>query len=366
MTTTPPASQHLGDVPVIGSTVEAFFAQLGEAQARFVRVVSEAGAWLDNEPIELAELAAHQARLTQQLFDAQRSILRRRADVESGANCIAERSELEAQALVDAALRDAAAICTDLDEVTAFGDVLAMRRHGRDPTPPVPVERGLAHDETGADPAEQQLQALLDQWWRMEVERGEAMIDGARARAAVRLHLAEIEAGEIHETARAVSAAPMAAQAVNGAGDVAAEPSGHSDAIDWPDAPQLLASVPTLPMNPPPMVCELGEALDLTDQAGLDALLVSFIDALREPPADADTSEAPADETSNATAPQSPDGTRAAPAHVVATQDAFDRFWGSGHGRAAQRGTREWVFVQILLPMVAVVAVLTLVLAWIG
>src|SRR5262245_60652699 len=105
MTTTPPAANgHVDDVPTIHrAEVEAFFSQMADAQARFVRAVSDAGAWLDGETVELAELAAVQARLTQQLFDAQRSILRRRADNESRANWIAQRSEAEAQALVDEA-----------------------------------------------------------------------------------------------------------------------------------------------------------------------------------------------------------------------------------------------------------------------
>src|SRR5262245_6095447 len=219
MTTTPPPASHVDDEPAFRTPeVEACLYQLTEAQADFVRVVSDAGGWLDGEAIELAELAAHQTRLTQQLFDAQRSILRRRADAEVQANHIARTTERDARTLMDAALADASAMCADLDEITAFGDVLAMSRHERAVAPPVPIEDVLP--DTEADTAERQLQALLDEWWRLEVEHGKATIDDANARAAVSLHLAQIEAAEIREAASAVTSAARV-------GEVAAEPEQH-------------------------------------------------------------------------------------------------------------------------------------------
>jgi hypothetical protein len=49
---------------------------------------------------------------------------------------------------------------------------------------------------------------------------------------------------------------------------------------------------------------------------------------------------------------------------TAAPQEAFDRFWGLRSARSA--GGRDWMFPQLLLPAVAVIAVLALVLAVVG
>jgi hypothetical protein len=49
---------------------------------------------------------------------------------------------------------------------------------------------------------------------------------------------------------------------------------------------------------------------------------------------------------------------------TAAPQEAFDRFWEPKSARSA--GGRDWVFPQLLLPAVAVIAVLALVLAVVG
>ena len=49
---------------------------------------------------------------------------------------------------------------------------------------------------------------------------------------------------------------------------------------------------------------------------------------------------------------------------TAAPQEAFDRFWGTLTARGS--GGRDWLFVQVLFPAVAVIAVLALVLAVVG
>lgn len=364
--TPPPSTQNTDDLTVVRTAVvDAFLSNLTDAQAGFVRSVADATTWLGEESAGLAQCAALHARLTQQMFDAQRAILRRRADTDAAARQCDESAEIEAAAIVDAALAEAAELCSDLDEVTAFGDVLAMRRDGRDPSSPELIESVATDGDRRVEASEQHLQTLLDEWWRLEVERGKDTLDDATARAAVCLHLADIEAGEIREAARVVNATRALEDEAETPADVGAE----LEQIDVasPVTPIDDPAPSQLPLGSSPIVYELDAALDTADSAGLDALLASFLDALRDPPADVMTSDADVDtnEASNASSSTVPPRATSS-ASPAGPQDAFDHFWGSGHGRVVHRSVRDWLFVQILLPMVAVVAVLALVLAWIG
>lgn len=368
--TPPPTDQHVAEqeVPVAhASAVEAFFANLTDAQSRFVRTVADATTWLDDADVDLAQYAALHARLTQQIFDAQRAILRKRADSDAAALRVGRSAEAEAQRLVDDALAEAAVLCADLEEVTAFGDVLAMRRDGREPSPPALIENVEPDTDRRVEATERQLQGLLDDWWSAEVERANTRLDEAQARAAVCLHLARIEAGEILEAARAVSAAAIVDDSRPATDDDDNGPAATGEDLESHPSPspsQLSSPVPLLPSaSAPPVLVELDAVLDVADPVGLEALLASLLDALRDPPADVTTSDADATDGEASNADVSAGHSETAVA--AAPQDAFDRFWSAGHARV-RRGTREWFLMQVMLPMVAVVAVLALVLAWIG
>ena len=91
--------------------VETYFDRLTREQARFVDAVAEARRLIDGEPGQLAKTAALQGRLTQQFLDAQRSILRGRADVDAKVARIAEDAEAEADAIVATADGQATEMC---------------------------------------------------------------------------------------------------------------------------------------------------------------------------------------------------------------------------------------------------------------
>jgi hypothetical protein len=197
--------------------------------------------------------------------------------------------------------------------------------------------------------ARRQLRELLDSWWEAEKQEAKAAVDDATARAAMRVHTAKIEAGEI-----AILVPPAAT----------------------PQAPDVYRYQPPAAL-PAPMV----SALDETDHEHLDDVLAHLLDELDSgpkvpvPPKASD--ETVADQTvaallgtpwlppalrSSAVAPTSPAPTDSLHDRSDAPQEAFDRFWGAFGGA----GTRRWMFPQLVLPAVAVVAVLALVLAVVG
>jgi hypothetical protein len=201
-----------------------------------------------------------------------------------------------------------------------------------------------------------QLRELLDNWWRVENQEDKAAIDDATARAAMRVHVASVESEQI-------------SQAVA----VREEFSGHRYSYE-PRRHVLLV-----------------DALETATHEDLDSMLSSLLDALDAPvrlpeydvasehdvapeadePADTRRSRFDQDPSmSNSPVPTLPPPTipqaRADSLNdeSAGPQEAFDHFWESLVGGRA--GTREWVFVQVLFPAVAVIAVLALVLAVAG
>lgn len=54
------------------------------------------------------------------------------------------------------------------------------------------------------------------------------------------------------------------------------------------------------------------------------------------------------------------------PGSLMLADHAFDRFWSGRSADGGRHSRREWFLLQVVLPMVAVVSVLSLILAWIG
>ena len=117
------------------SGVDAYFAVLRKEQARFLDAIAEARSLLDGSR-RLAYATAIHAQLTRRFLDAQRAILKRRAEV-------------EAEVVVGSA-------GTDFE---------------------------IQHPD-GTEAA-RQLAALLDTWWQAENQIGRKMLDAARGRTDV-------------------------------------------------------------------------------------------------------------------------------------------------------------------------------------
>lgn len=174
--------------------VDEFIDAVRKEQVRYLETIRQAAATLRVDDGRLACVAATQTRLTQQLFDAQRSILQRRAEFDAEVECIDLAAEEDARAIVSAAtgvVREAATLegAIPLDVVEA-----EQRRSG-----------------THGDEAQRQLAALLDDWWTEENREGRAMVADACARATMRRQLATIEAGTflepvgVHDPAEVIS-----------------------------------------------------------------------------------------------------------------------------------------------------------------
>ena len=124
--------------------VEAYFDTLRKEQARFLDAIAGARSLLNSGSGQLAQLAATQGLLTRQFLDAQRSIMRRRAEIDAEIAMIVDESAGLAAGMVDSR----------------------------------PLEpRTIA--------AQRQLASLLDDWWRIENQDGRAAVDAVRGRATV-------------------------------------------------------------------------------------------------------------------------------------------------------------------------------------
>jgi hypothetical protein len=290
--------------------------------------------------------------MTQEFLDAQRAIVRRRAETEAAIITIAADAEAESEAVIDRARSEAAIVLGAPVPPPAHGvDISAPVQPptGGEATspielaPPSPtgraaelaapqvVDESLAvlidnlfeSSEPDGVAARRELRALLDGWWSVENQEAQAAIDDAHARAAMRLHLARVEAGEL-----ARFAPPCA---------------------DAPAAPMYT------PSSSSALPAPIESALDAADHEHLDDVLAHLLDSL-EPAATEDRTVVIALPDPVPTPPDSLNDRTAAP------QEAFDRFWGT-FGAA---GSRSWLLPQLLLPAVTVIAVLALVLAVVG
>ena len=200
--------------------VDAFLHTLKVEQARFLSAIRHACSLLSREPGHLAQVAATQSRLTQQFFDAQRSIMSRRAEFDAEVALIGRRAEENAAEVVAGARAqaDSGGVCTLAAATHAdhIGpDVSHRAAHHQVAALGVTVVRTMAEAnslasviEDALEPAapdgamlQGQLASVLDEWWCAENQSGQAVIKLARAREVMRGHVAQIEAAEILEAA---------------------------------------------------------------------------------------------------------------------------------------------------------------------
>jgi hypothetical protein len=339
----------------LAPVVARYLDELQAHQARFLDAVSQARGVLGADAGQLAQLSAIQGRLTRQFFDAQRLILQRRAQVDAEVARIGVETEEHANVVLASAVAHAAAdrfgplgaadSAGDLDPdspdsaafveqstrqaIAALG-VLAVRTKADADALEQIINDALAPSEADGARMERELQSLLDEWWNAQTQEGRALIDDARARAAMRLHVAHIEACEI------VGAAAPAV------------------ALAQPDAsPNVLPS-------------SVLAAIDLAAPGGLDAVLTAVAGSLTVAP--------PAMLTRPATVPSAvpvlptlaPMPARRAEVQV-APVDQFHRFWQheapTGPESTSSLHSILW---RVIVPIGAVTSLLAVVMAWIG
>ena len=174
----------------LASTPSGVFLEVvRDEQTRFLDTVRAAGSTVRDEPGQLAFVAAIQTRLTQQFFDAQRAILHRQAAIDAEVN----RIDATAAALAEPDTVRLRAVAGPTGQPPSPGS--AIVRHG--------VDAAIADvDDAAFEPVEidpmlpqQQLSALLEQWWARLNDDGRTMVERAHARARLERHVATIAAG---------------------------------------------------------------------------------------------------------------------------------------------------------------------------
>ena len=356
-------SPHDPTEVIVPRSVLEYLTRLGDEQVQFLSALADANRSLHPSHGQVSKLVCLQLRLTQEFLDAQRAIVKRRAQTDATVASIATDAAVAADALV-AEARARTAIIGDVSscEASPTDDRPVPTDSAIGPAPAtaaLTVSSGRGVDEMLAngeldhavlaelidgafEPSEpdgasarRDLRELLDGWWRVENQEATAAIDDANARAAMHLHLARVEVNELES-----SAAPTAG----------AEPA------------DLYLHRPTSALSNP-----LVAALDETDHEHLDDVLLHLLDGLA-PTAPAEPATRPAESATGSFVVIDPP--RLPPVKArdslndasAAPQEAFDRFWGA----FSTTGGRTWIFPQLLLPAVAVVALLAVVLGAIG
>lgn len=203
--------------------VDEFFDTLCREQIRFLQAFGHARSLLGSESGQLAHVTAIQGRLTRQFFDAQRGLMRRRADVDAEVAEIAAAAAQYSSELVEGARAQVAAglvpptrigrdvvvaegELSDQQQIASLGVSVVHTMEEADVLAAVINDAFESREPDGAA-AERQLAAILDEWWAVELQESGAVVDDANARAAVRRHIGAIEADEILDAARAKQAA---------------------------------------------------------------------------------------------------------------------------------------------------------------
>ena len=344
--------------------VDAYLARLGLEQRRFLTAVGEANRDLNGTAGQLTKVVAIQTRLAQEFLDAQRAIIKRRAETDADIAEIAENADRDAGALLAAARSRA---CISIGRPLPAPAIGSWAAPMSMPLPASIVRPSIVEAPGGAseslarlidgafEPTEpdgvatrRQLRELLDAWWEAEKQEAKAAVDDAAARAAMRVHTAKVEASEIARFG----------------------PPSTS-----PNAPAVYRYVAPTALSTPMVT-----ALDEADHEHLDDILAHLLDELDDRPSP-QMGPAPAGSDATGTELDDPLALWALPANATngavpvlapsadslndrttAPQEAFDRFWGGFRGAGKQR----WLFSQLILPAVSVIAVLALVLAVIG
>jgi hypothetical protein len=385
----------------------AFLDALAREQARFLGAVGEARRLLRDRDGQLSAAAAMHARLAHELFDAQRMILRHRAETDAEVARIAHVTAAQIDAIGEAGPDDGVLDESDRDpdsnrrahhpagssvrrQIADLGvDVVRTPDDVRSLA--AVIDDAFAPDEPDIVTARRQLREVLDQWWVAERREAKAEVDDAHARAAMHLHLARVDArvdvGDVavepppaepasSEVARPeiepiaadpadvealdpglVRAGPVAAERVD---PVGVEPNSGDLPPLAPPAPPTAERRGLPPPAPAPSLdaAAVMAALDDVDGGDIDATLSTLLSSL-----DDRSARSLLDRSIETSA-----AVELAPA-TEAPQESFDRFWTAvSEGREAAKPAtrRDLVSVRVMMPAVAVVAAFAAVLAWIG
>lgn len=185
----------------VTAEVAAFCDTVRTEHLRFLHAVGDARAHLGQEHSELAKAAAIHGRLTRQFFDAQRSILLRRAEVDAEVDGIAKEAEANAAAVAGDARRRAAMLAhpAGSDTHPPMSSAAEIPLHvsplvGEPDALTAVMDQVFMPREADGVVEQRELAGLLDGWWAAEQQEARAKIDDAHARAAMRQHVATVEA----------------------------------------------------------------------------------------------------------------------------------------------------------------------------
>jgi len=274
--------------------VDAYLDTLRKEQARFLDAIAGARSLLNGQAGQLPQFAAAQGLLTRQFLDAQRSIMRRRAEIDAEIATIVDEASGLAAGIIDT--------------------------------------RSLEPRTTSA---QRQLAALLDDWWRIENQDRQAVIDAARGQSTVE---------------------PLV---------------GHEVCKTFPPPLGLpVRDVPipgqAAPMQSPPS--EMLAALESVDPENLLSLLTTLADSLAPRSAEIDPREEPPVDDLVIKLTPAPLGMSAA--------DSFEEFWdelsvvetkeASRRRMSVARRALKSTAAHVVLPMTVVTSAIVVLMAWVG
>jgi len=336
------------------AAVDSFMDTLRREHERMLQTIGHARSLLGDESGQLAHVAAIQGRLTRQFFDAQRSLLTHRAQADVEVARIGRKARQHVSSVLTAAGVDgafsleqpvvprvarpmspthmaasAARHPSVRQEISDLGVAVVRTMAEVDSLAQV-IDDAFETAEPDGAVAQRQLTVMLDGWWRAERQEARAVIDDAHARAAMRRHIAGIQAAEFGTT-----------------------DSPTSDVVD--EGPPAVTVVSVLPAS-------MLAALDAAEPSSLHSLLDGLLQSVEPAPtasfaATTDTAEVLFQLGSLPACPSTLD---------VAPAEQFRTFWDNEVPQPQAPKQRFRLRAEVLLPITAVTSVLALVLAWIG
>ncbi|MFM2076349.1 MAG: hypothetical protein RJA49_239 [Actinomycetota bacterium] len=342
----------------LANDVVAFFEALRAEQTRFLAAMADARAVLEDGEGQLAQISAVHGRLTRQFFDAQRLIMQRRAEADAEVERISAETDEHAHTVLASALAHSAAAsfaapsaedrvsppdtATDRESLertsrhaaAALSALAARTKHDADSIERV-VNEAFELRESQDARFERQLQHVLDEWWEFEKQESKALVDDARARSAMRLHVTHLEACQIM-------------------GDVTPAP-------ELPAPSTVTAPIP--PALPPARSALPEQVQSVLDGAGatdLESVLADLAAALAAAPV-TDLHDTDVIVRFGLDAPPSTTG-----------RDAFEHFWTTdlvvppAPPTRSDRFSLSSVAVRVVVPIFAITSLLAVLMAWMG
>jgi hypothetical protein len=342
----------------LASDVVAFFEALRAEQTRFLDAMAGARAVLQDGEGQLAQISAVHGRLTRQFFDAQRLIMQRRAEADAEVEHISAETDEHAHTVLASALAHSAAAsftapcandrvsppgtATDRESLertsrhaaAALSALAARTKHDADSIERV-VNEAFELRESQDARFERQLQHVLDEWWEFEKQESKALVDDARARSAMRLHVTHLEACQIMGDVPPSSAPPSVA------------------------APIPLALPPARSALPE----QVQTVLDGAGATDLESVFADLAAALAAPPV-TDLHDTDVIVRFDPGAPP------------TSGRDAFDHFWTTDlvvppapparSDRFSFSFSFSSVAVRVVVPIFAITSLLAVIMAWMG